>query len=185
MIESHIGELSMPDSQGWRIDQTLAFGIALPVKILVPSSQLGKQTLEELLGQRLVLGMSVHVQHCRRVDGRLDDPGGLAVARGVGAALGVPEVYAGEVLAETGVEDYLGEEAVFPLAIEEMRDLHDSSVLGVVGVAHGDERRVPRPLVGIQTGSRLGVLPVPVEVQNPLGPLDELLIEVVQESRLP
>jgi hypothetical protein len=74
------------------------------------------------------------------VDGRLDDPRGLAVARGVGAALGVPEVYAGEVLAEAGVEDYLGEEAVSLLAIEEVREFRGSTILGVVGVAHGDER---------------------------------------------
>src|SRR5215210_4491580 len=106
--------------------------------------------------------MSVHVQHRRRVDGRLYYPRSLAFAGGVGATLGVPEIYAGEVLAETGVEDYLGEEAVSPLAIEEVRDLCSSTVLGVVGVAHGDERRVPRPLVGIEAGSRLRVLPVPV-----------------------
>jgi hypothetical protein len=31
----------------------------------------------------------------------------------------------------------------------------------------------------------LRVLPVPVEVQNPLGPLDELLIEFVHEPSLP
>jgi hypothetical protein len=52
----------------------------------------------------------------------------------------VPEVYAGEVLAEAGVENYLGEEAVVPLTIEEVRDLRGSTLLGVVGVAHGDER---------------------------------------------
>jgi hypothetical protein len=51
-----------------------------------------------------------------------------------------PEVYAGEVLAEAGVEDYLGEEAVSLLAIEEVREFRGSTILGVVGVAHGDER---------------------------------------------
>ena len=79
----------------------------------------------------------------------------------------------------------MGEEAVVPLTIEEMRDLRGSTVLGVVGVAHGNERRVPRPLVRIQAGSRLGVLPVPVEVQNQLGLLNELLVEFVHEVRLP
>src|SRR5215211_2647128 len=106
--------------------------------------------------------MPVHIQHRRRVDGRLHYPGGLAFAGSVGATLGVPEVYAGEVLAEAGVEYYLGEEAVVPLTIEEVRELRGSTLLGVVSVAHGNERRVPRPLVRIQAGSRLGVLPVPV-----------------------
>jgi hypothetical protein len=49
-----------------------------------------------------------------------------------------------------------------------VRDLRGSTLLGVVGVAHGNERRVPRPLVRIQAGSRLSVLPVPVQVQNQL-----------------
>jgi hypothetical protein len=150
----------------------------------VPSFQLREEEPEELLGRRLVLGVSVHVQYRRRVDGRLHDPGGLAFGRGVGATLGVPEIYSGEVLAEAGVENYLGEEAVVPLAIEEVRDLRGSTVLGVVGVAHGDERRVPRPLVGIEAGPRLRVLPVPVEVQNHLGLLDEPLIEFVHEVSL-
>jgi hypothetical protein len=39
--------------------------------------------------------------------------------------------------------------------------------------------------VRIEAGPRLGVLPVPVEVQSPLGPLDELLIEFVHEPSLP
>ena len=118
------------------------------------------------------------------MDGRLDNPRGLAFGRGVGTALGVPEIYAGEVVAEAGVEDYLGEEAVVSLTIEEAREFRGSTVLGVVGVAHGDERRVPRPLVGIQAGSRLRVLSIPVEVQNHLGLLNELLVEFVHEVRL-
>src|SRR5215207_10154660 len=125
--------------------------------------------------------MSVNVEHRRRVDGRLHDPRGLAFSGGVGATLGVPEIYAGEVFAEAGVENYLGEEAVVPLTIEEVRDLRGSTLLGV---AHGNEGRVPRPLVRIQAGSRLSVLPVPVEVQNQLGLLNELLVEFVHEVRL-
>jgi hypothetical protein len=74
----------------------------------VPSFQLGEVVFEKLFGCRLVLSVSVDVQHCRCVKGRLDNARGLAVARGIGAALSVPEVYAGEVLAEPGVEDDLG-----------------------------------------------------------------------------
>jgi hypothetical protein len=39
--------------------------------------------------------------------------------------------------------------------------------------------------VGIQARSRLRVLPVPVEVQNQLGLLNESLVEIVHEVRLP
>jgi hypothetical protein len=39
--------------------------------------------------------------------------------------------------------------------------------------------------VRIQAGPRLRVLSVPVEVQNPLGLFDELLIEFVHEPSLP
>jgi hypothetical protein len=56
------------------IGQAFALGIALPEKILVPSFQLREEAPEELLGRRFVLGVSVDVQHRRRVDGRLHDP---------------------------------------------------------------------------------------------------------------
>jgi hypothetical protein len=100
MIESHIGEFHARLPGMADVDQSFAFGIALPVKVLVPSSQLREEMPEELLGRRFVLGMPVHVQHRCCVEGRLHDPRSLAFAGGVGATLGVPEVYAGKVLAE-------------------------------------------------------------------------------------
>ena len=72
----------------------------------------------------------------------------------------MPELCAGEVLAEPGIEDYLGEETVFPLALEEVGELACGTVLIVVGVAYGDERRVPRPLMRVETGTRLRVVPL-------------------------
>src|SRR3712207_1556644 len=65
-----------------------------------------------------------------------------------------------------------------------MRKLLHGTVLIVVGVADGNQRRVPRPLVRVEVGSRLGVLPVPVEVQHHLGLLDELLIRFLHRVRL-
>ena len=66
------------------------------------------------------------------MNGWLDDTRGLAVTRGVGAALGVPEVYAWEVFAEAGIEDYLRQEAIIPLAVEEVRKLPHGAALVVV-----------------------------------------------------
>src|SRR5215213_508009 len=69
-----------------------------------------------------------------------------------------------------------GLKTVLPLALEEVRKLLHCAVLVVVSVADGNQRRVPRPLVRVEAGSRLGVLPVPVEVEYHLGLLNELLI---------
>jgi hypothetical protein len=88
----------------------------------------------------------------------------------------VPELYAGEVLTEEGIEHYLREKSAPPLALEEVGELPDGAVLVVVGVAEGDERRVPRPLVRVEAGSWLGILPTPVEFQHHLGLLDEFFI---------
>ena len=90
------------------VDQTLPLGVAFLVEVLVPSFQFGEGVFEELFTCCLVLSVSVDVQHRRRVEGRLDDARGLAITRGVGATLGVPEVYAGEVVTEPGVDDDLG-----------------------------------------------------------------------------
>ncbi len=87
----------------------------------------------------------------------------------------MPELCAGEVLAEPGVEDYLGEETVSPLAVEEVGEFACGTVLIIVGVAYGDEGRVPRSLVRVETGTWLRVVPPPVEVQHHLGLLNELL----------
>src|SRR5215218_3750571 len=69
-----------------------------------------------------------------------------------------------------------GLKTVLPLALEEVRKLLHCTLLVVVSVADGNQRRVPRPLVRVEARSRLGVLTVPVEVEYHLGLLNELLI---------
>jgi len=54
------------------------------------------------------------------MQGRLDYPRGLAVTGSIRATLSVPEVNPRKILAEVRVEDDLGQEAVFPLAVEQM-----------------------------------------------------------------
>ena len=166
------------------VDESFVPRIPLAVEVLMPRLEAPERLFEQPLRRGGVSGALVDVEYGSRVQRRLDYAACLKVRRGVGALVGPPEVYAGEVVAEAGIEDYLGEKAVVPLTIEEVRELRGSTVLGVVGVAHGNERRVPRPLVRIQAGTRLGVLPVPVEVQNHLGLLNELLVEFVHEVRL-
>jgi hypothetical protein len=167
------------------VDQALSLGVAFPVEVLVPRFQLGEEASEELFRRCFVLGVPVDVQRRRRVDRRLDNARGLAIARDVGVVLSVPEVYAGKVLAEAGVEDYLGQHPVPPLTLEEVREFAGGALLVVARVANGDERRVPRPLVGVKMESRASVLPVPVKVQHHLGLLHELLIWLRHGLRLP
>src|SRR5215213_4261644 len=77
-----------------------------------------------------------------------------------------------------------GLKTVLPLALEEVRKLLHCAVLVVVSVADSNQRRVPRPLVRVEAGSWLGVLPVPVEVEYHLGLLNELLIRFLHRVRL-
>src|SRR5829696_8061918 len=107
------------------------------------------------------------------VDGWLDQAGGLAVARRVRAAVRVPELDTRKVLAEVRVKDDLRQQAVLPLAIEEVVELINGPALIVVGVPDGDEGRVPGPLVRVKPWARLRVAPYLVEVQNHLRPPDE------------
>jgi hypothetical protein len=57
------------------------------------------------------------------VDGRLDHARGLVVAGRERAAVRLPEVDARKIRAEVRVEDDLGQEAVLPLAVEEVVQL--------------------------------------------------------------
>src|SRR5215208_7453294 len=126
------------------------------------------------------------------MDGWLDHPRGLPVARIVRVATNAPEVSPWEVPAEVGIVDDLGQKAVFPLALEEVPKLLHGAILGVVGVTDGDKGRVPGPLVwieawtgpGVLTGIQLrvltwawlGVPTGPVEVEDLLGLLNEVCI---------
>jgi len=78
----------------------------------------------------------------------------------------------------------LGQEAVFPLAVEEVVQLLDGAGLVVVGVADSDKRRIPRPLVRVEPGTRLRVTPGPVEVQNHFCPPGESRIFLRHHGRL-
>jgi hypothetical protein len=49
------------------------------------------------------------------------------------------------------------------------------TILIVVGVADGDKGRVPRPLVRIELGPGLVIMPIPVEVQDNLCLLDKIV----------
>src|SRR5215217_293115 len=147
--------------------------IAFPVEVFVPRLEVRKSVLEERSRLLRILGALVDAQSGGRVYRRLDDAARLGVRRGVGALGSVPEVYTGKVHAEAGVEDYLGQETVLPLSVEEVGKLFGGAVLVVARVADGDQRRVPRPLVRVQPWPRLGVVAGPVEVQNHLGLLYE------------
>ena len=72
-----------------------------------------------------------------------------------------------------GVEDELGQETVPPLGFEEMSQLSCGAFLIVVTVADGDERRVPRPLVRVEPGTRHRVLTRLVEVEHRPGLTNE------------
>jgi hypothetical protein len=84
------------------------------------------------------------------------------------------EVYAREVPAEVGIEYDLGQKPVVPLGVEEMCELPRGALLVIMRVADGDERRVPGPLVRVEPGAWLGVLPGPVKVQDQLRFTDEI-----------
>src|SRR5215217_4958857 len=118
------------------------------------------------------------------MQGRLDYPRGLAVTGSIQAMLSVPEVNPRKILAEVRVEDDLGQEAVFPLAVEQMGYLLDGSALVPVGVADRRKGRVPGPLVRIQPGAWSSVLTRPVELQNLLRLLDKRRIVLWHRSRL-
>src|SRR5215213_4327926 len=166
--------------------QTLAPGISLPVEVPMPRLQFGEGVLEELLCSGFVLGAPVDAKGGRGVDGGLDHPRGLAVFRSIRALFGVPEVGAREVVSIAGVEDQLWQETILPLGFEEVAELPRGAPLIVAGVGYGDERRVPRPLVRVETGSRLGVLPGPVIVQHRLGLADQhVVLALLRHAVLP
>jgi hypothetical protein len=155
------------------VDQSLFPGVPLPVQILVPRRESRERPLQKRLSVRVVLGEPVDVQRGGGVDGRLDQAGGLVVARGVGAALRVPEPDTRKVFAEVRVEDDLRQEAVLPLAVEEVVQLVGGPTLIVVRVPDSDKGRVPGPLVRVESRARLRVATDPVEVQDHLRPPDE------------
>src|SRR5215218_3896964 len=62
---------------------------------------------------------------------------------------------------------------MLPLSFKEMPELSCGAFLIVVTVADGDERRVPRPLVRIESRTRHRVLTGPVEVEHRLGLTNE------------
>src|SRR5215217_535000 len=117
------------------------------------------------------------------VDRWLDHAGGFAVTRRVRAAVRVPELDTRKVLAEVRVKDDLRQQAVLPLAIEEVVELVNGPALIVVGVPNGDKGRVPGPLVRVEPRARLGITPDPVEVQNHFRPPDKQS-QVVRCGRL-
>src|SRR5215203_2089942 len=80
----------------------------------------------------------------------------------------MPEVRSWKIVREAGVEDYLGQKTVLPLGFEEVPELTHGAFLIVAAVADGDERRVPRPLVRVEPGTRHRVLTGPVEVEHRL-----------------
>src|SRR5215204_2391344 len=155
------------------VDQSLFPGVPLPVQILVPRREPWERPLQKRLSVRVVLGEPVDMQRGGGVDRRLDQAGGLVVAWGVGAALRVPEPDPRKVLAEVRVEDDLRQEAVLPLAVEEVVQLVGGPTLIVVRVPDSDKGRVPGPLVRVESRARLRVATDPVEVQDHLRPPDE------------
>jgi hypothetical protein len=85
----------------------------------------------------------------------------------------MPEVNPRKILDELRVEDDLGQQAVFPLAVEEVVQLLGGPALVVVRVSDRDKGRVPGPLVRVKPRARLRVAPGPVEVQDHLRQPDE------------
>ena len=111
------------------VDEPLTLWIALPVEILVPRRKPRERILKECQRARGILGPLIDAQGGRRVNWRLDDPARLDMRRGVGALGGVPEVYARDIHADGGIEDYVGQETVFPLGIKKMGELPRSALL--------------------------------------------------------
>ncbi len=90
------------------VDEPFAFGIPLPVEIIVPRREARERLLEERPCGLGVVGMPVDVQRGRGVHRGQDHAGGLAVAGRVRAAVGVPVPDPREVLAgQLRVEDNL------------------------------------------------------------------------------
>src|SRR5215210_5850404 len=145
------------------VGQSCILRIPLPIEVLVPRSKLRERLLQERSRMRLVPGMPVDMQYGGGVYGWLDHAGGLVVAGRVRAAVRVPEPDPRKVLAEVRVKDYLGQQAVLPLAVEEVVQLVGGPVLVVVGVPDRDKARVPGPLVRIESWARLRVASDAVE----------------------
>ena len=93
----------------------------------------------------------IEAQRRRRVDGRLHDARGVHTRRSVGGPPGLPELRPREVAAAARREDDVRQEAVRPLAREERAELALRPTLVPAGVAHRDARRVPAPLVRVET----------------------------------
>src|SRR5215208_5121845 len=81
----------------------------------------------------------------------------------------MPEIRSRKIIREAGVENELGQETVLPLGFEEMPEFPRSTFLIVAAVTDGGERRVPRPLVRVEPGTRHRILAGPVEVEHRLG----------------
>ena len=127
------------------VDESFVPRIPLAVEVLMPRLEAPERLFEQPLRRGGVSGALVDVEYGSRVQRRLDYAACLKVRRGVGALIGPPEVYAREVVAEAGIEDYLGQETVLPLGVHEVGELLDGASFVVPGVADGDESGVPQP----------------------------------------
>jgi hypothetical protein len=114
------------------VDQALPPWVPVAVQVLVPGPQLAEGVPEELSG--IFSGVLVDGQHGGGVDGREHHARGLAAPGGVRALFGFPEVGAGEIVPKARVEDYLRQEAVGPLGLEEVPQLLLGAFVVVVGV---------------------------------------------------
>src|ERR671932_1611597 len=105
------------------VDQSLASWIPLPVEVLVPRDEPQERPLQKCPRVRLVSCALVDPQHGGGVDGRLDHARRLAMVGGMRTVVCMPEVNPRKILDELRVEDDLGQQAVFPLAVEEVVQL--------------------------------------------------------------
>src|SRR5215217_5571324 len=156
------------------IHESLTFRVTLPVEVLVPRHKLRERVLEERPDAQVILSALIDSEGGRGVNRRLDNAAGPDLRRSIRVLVCVPEVYAREVPAEVGIEYDLGQEPVAPLSVEQMCELPRGAPLVIMRVPDGDERRVPGPLVRVEPGTWLGVLPGPVKGQDQLRLTDEI-----------
>ena len=115
----------------------------------MPRGELRLQLLEQRERAVSVAPSSVDLEHGCGVDRRLDDPRGLRSFRRVCAALGLPEVGAGEVPRSLAEHD-VGKQPVAPLTGEQRAELVLGALLVPRRLTHGDASGVPAPLMWIQ-----------------------------------
>lgn len=123
---------------------------ALSVQVVVPGHELGEQLFQERRRIGAICGVPVHPQRGGRVHGGLDDPRRPRPGRCMLRALDLPVVGTREVPAPCVAEDDVRQKAVAPLPGEERTQLKLGPLLVVMRIPHGDESRVPAPLMRIQ-----------------------------------